>query len=852
MNVDHYAILIGLKTYSRLGDPPGANLLGPENDANAVYAWLTAPDEGGLPKENVKLLRSSDFPAPPDGRPTGEMLNEAFRWLDGLARAREKRNERRSVGRRLYFYASGHGFSPRFRQGCLLTGDAAEEEIAANISPTLWLDWWQDAEYFREYVLWMDCCMDRQVLTQPQPAPLKPIGCGGAPGPTFVAFAASRPLKAIEKPIPDDAGQVHGVFTWNLLRGLRGAAVNAFGMVTGGSLADWLRYAQFSWLEGLDLQNPDIAKEPAIVDSDDGLVFARALSPAGFKISFSFFNPLPAGSTVRIWSGSPPSPGAPLAVAGDRLVLDLPSGIYVLEAQGLGLRHGFTVTRDATVAVSDAGAAPRSAGGLFAIALDPGDPTAEIKVLGGRFETIDTGHGTLQARLPFGLYVLRIRVGRQIVEKVLLLDADWPAAAGAAPETSRAAPAMPGITSAAPLPQTSATHEAQQSAVKASLGRVDVRRGEGAQLMVMARVFTADGVGASGARPWDTVSVRDLRGATVADLATDGVEEAGHDPFKVCTVALPPGQYVLQHAARFGGAIAQSLVVPPGGWRLEAYLLDRPGFSQPLARLRVTLLMRRIGEAWGTAEDVIIEKARVALVDERPFLGQELAELLLRKFDNPLAGIIGGHLLLMQREQGQSPQLGWLNEVVRNLRALVGSEHPDVEALSLSCPLASLRRFAPVRGVPLFERSWRMLVEASRTNHRLVPAGLWRRVQAEREAPPFLCWAAEEKARAAYMTQLARTVFAPRADPPAPSAESHAASLALPTSAPALAGQHEAGLAPPRATPLSAPAAPPARRQAEPASRATIGVREAVERAAALGLPPVALKALRETFQADR
>ena len=51
MHPDHYAIVIGLSAYPRLGDPPGANLLGPENDAAAVLAWLTDPHGGGLPPE---------------------------------------------------------------------------------------------------------------------------------------------------------------------------------------------------------------------------------------------------------------------------------------------------------------------------------------------------------------------------------------------------------------------------------------------------------------------------------------------------------------------------------------------------------------------------------------------------------------------------------------------------------------------------------------------------------------------------------------------------------------------------------------------------------------------------------
>lgn len=635
----------------------------------------------------------------------------------------------------------------------------------------------------------------------------------------------------MEKPVPEDGGKCHGVFTWNLLRGLRGAAANSFGMVTGRGLADWLRYAQLSWMETPDLTNPDIAKEPAIIDEDDRLVFARGLGPAAFNVTLAI--PGAAGREARIWSGAPPTPSAPLAIKQGRLAVSLPAGLHVVEVLGTALRHGFAVTRDAEIEVSDTGETPRQAGGLFKLTIEYSDPTAEIRLVGSQFQTVDTGTKGLSATLPHGLYAMRIRVGRQFVEKVILLDADWPSTEST--ESVQALPALPVITSAAPLPETSAIHEPQQRAVRDSQNRTDVSAGNGAQLMVMARLFTQEGTGHQDARPWEGVQVLDERGATVADLDVHGQEYAERDPFKVCSIALAPGAYVLRRVSREGGTTAQSLIVS-GGWRLEAYLLDRPGFSQPAARLRTTLLMRRIGAPWGTPEDVLLEKARVALIDERPALNDELSALLLGKHDNPLAGIIGGHLLLIEREQGQSRQLGLLNEVVENLRRLVGPDHPDVEALSLACPQHSLQRTAPVRAAPIFERSWRMLVDGSRTNKRLVPAALWQRVQAEGGRPPFLCWSLDADRQEACLEQLAQRVF----DPPHEMADA----VDGPNGAPSMLEGIAMSMAAPFAAMASSRAAPGAdwRRAG----------RDVAKRAAALGLPPAALDALRKRFHAGR
>jgi hypothetical protein len=329
------------------------------------------------------------------------------------------------------------------------------------------------------------------------------------------------------------------------------------------------------------------------------------------------------------------------------------------------------------------------------------------------------------------------------------------------------------VTSAAPLPGTRTTHEYHAAAARVqSAGVFDVNAGAGVELMVMTRCFTSnDGDAPPDARPWDGVAVLDSSGRVLADMTTAGRHETGRpggggDPVGVCTFALAPGAYVLRYPGEEEHA-AQSLVLPPGGWRLEAYLLRslNGGIETPLSR--ISLIMRRIGAPWGTAEDLKIEKARIALADERPILNEELVALLIQKCDNPLAGIIGGHLLLIEHEQGGTTlSLDLLNTVVKNLRMLVGCEHPDVEALSLECPNATLRRDRPVLRPPIFERSWRMLVKASYGNARLIPLSLWQQVHATLTAPPFLCWATDDAVQRGFRAALAAAVFGRPDDTP--------------------------------------------------------------------------------------
>lgn len=729
MNPDHYAIVFGLSDYPLLGTPPPANLNSPAADADVLVQWLTGP--GGLPDTNIKLIRSGTFQPPP--APTRDQLEQAFRWLNDLAEKNSQAGRARSVGQRIYLYASGHGFSPGVSQACLLAGNATENDVTANVFPSAWLDWLQDANYFREFVLWMDCCMDR-LMTQPSPPPLRPILSGGAPGPSFVAFGAPRPLKAVERAIAQDGGKFHGIFTWNLLEGLRGAAADERGFVTARSLSDWLRQSQLSWLDASERDSPDVAKEPYLSMLDD-IVFARNVAKKRFDVTL-MSSLVAAPSDAYLWSGHPPKRSDAFTLQPGGTTLPLTPGLYVAEVPAAGLRHGFAVTRSDTIALSDTAARPSANDAMFALNVDPGDPVATIRVVGHQFQPIDRQAGRLNATLPFGLYSIRLRTGRQVMDKVILLDAPWQQVAGA---PASALPAMPLITSAAPLPATRTTNAPQQTAAREGTTRHDIKRGAGAELMVMCRSF---GEGASGSLPWEGVSVLDSNGQILADLATAGTRSEAPDPVGVCSFELSPGAYVLRYPLGGGTHAAQSLILPPGGWRVEAYLLHSGGSSAG-GHPRMSLFMHRTGAAWGSGEEVLLEKARVALADERLVLNDELSALLLLKFENPLAGIIGGYLLLIEHETGDKSNINLLNTVVGNLRQLVGDDHPDVEALSLACPDRGLRTRRSLSAPPLFERGWRLFVEASQLEPTLVPLTVWQQVHATIQAPPFLSWSTD-------------------------------------------------------------------------------------------------------------
>ncbi|MDR6305798.1 hypothetical protein GGQ85_003523 [Nitrobacter vulgaris] len=859
MKTDHFAIVIGLSSYPNLGDPPPDNLQGPENDADAIAAWLTDLKGGGVPSGNIRIIRSRDLQSPPKAEPTRDQLETAFLWLDKLAADNQSAGKGRKVGARLYFYVSGHGFSPRFRDGCLLAGNVAERQFSANVCPSAWLDWLRDADYFGEYVLWMDCCMDRQVLTPPTAPPLTFMGGGGA-GKTFIVFAASRPLKAAEKEIPPGSGQWHGVFTWNLLQGLQGAAVNQFGLVTARSLADWLRQAQLGWLDAVDRSGASVAKEPAIIEKDESIVFASGVAPLKFDVTLRV-----SGATspteIRLWSGSPPIPSSSIMIAHGGSTIQLAPGLYL--AEGAGLRHGFAVTRSMTLDLEESGEPVKQAAGKFTLSVDPSDASADITLLRDRFDVLMGGKAQLVCpMLDFGLYECRITIGRQIVEKVILLDRDWPpsasapsleATAGEAPAADDL-PRLPQITSAAPLPGTRATHEYHQAAAKSP--NYDIEVGEGAELMIMARWFSSGAEALPRRMPWEGVLVLDASSAVVADLTEQGRNYSVNDPVGACAISLAPGAYELRYPYPLGSdtRFAQSLMLPPGGWRLEAYVLYDARDAG--ARPAVSLLMRKTGASWGTDDDLQLQKALVTLADERSVQNPLLSDLLPGKSLNPLAGIVDAHLLLMSENKGGTG-LSQLNEIVAKLRAMVGTEHPDVEALSLRCPNPSLHTRAPIGAPPMFERSWELLLDASQDHPELISPTLWKKVHVRAAVPPYLVWCPDEAVQAAYLRELEKTVFNERASPALASPTSSSLEKTSRTnrsSFESLAGgankgpRTRAARRPERANipfpefPQQAPAPVPA--------AGSVSEQEIARRARAFRLPPAAVEVLRQELAA--
>jgi hypothetical protein len=135
------------------------------------------------------------------------------------------------------------------------------------------------------------------------------------------------------------------------------------------------------------------------------------------------------------------------------------------------------------------------------------------------------------------------------------------------------------------------------------------------------------------------------------------------------------------------------------------------------------------------------ELALQALAGARRLRGAELRGILSEKYRDPMLGIYGGHLLLME----QDPDLGLVDTVIGNTDGLIPG-HPDVRALKVA---AALRRDPPgpadevFDSPPMLAAGWRAVVAASRIDPSVVPPGSLSDLIADRIARsgPWLVWA---------------------------------------------------------------------------------------------------------------
>ena len=217
-NAADFALVVGVEKYANgLPDAQYA-----ERDAEAVRAHLVAL---GVPERNIKFLSGSRASL-------SAMTALVEDWLTA------------SVGEngRAFFYFSGHGSpDPATGQVFLVPHDGMPSLLTKTAYPVKRL--YESLEHLKakQVIVALDACFSGMGGRSVLPEGARPLILKGGTslnaGSRILLLAASGP-KQITGGLPE---QGHGIFTYHLLKGLGGAAVDSDGVITPLGLYDYMK-----------------------------------------------------------------------------------------------------------------------------------------------------------------------------------------------------------------------------------------------------------------------------------------------------------------------------------------------------------------------------------------------------------------------------------------------------------------------------------------------------------------------------------------------------------------------------------------------------------------------------------
>jgi hypothetical protein len=341
------------------------------------------------------------------------------------------------------------------------------------------------------------------------------------------------------------------------------------------------------------------------------------------------------------------------------------------------------------------------------VTIEASHPATEIFVIDGNFNLVDRGLDRLKTRLLPGLYKIKFKTGSMIKEIHQVIEPSSDSIRVTGPEMR--------FSTSAPLSQTRTIHDYHQYPVTRLSQEISRRLGQGSQFFFFGRDLESG--------PPKNValglSLVNLANETLLDLSRQGDHNA-EQGWAGCTVEVDPGVYRLRLQVGQDITLEQTLVASPG-WQTQIFWLRRNyGPGRPMRRVDLdtaSILMAPLGRGFDpNREDLrTTDLARLGLVNRRAVVSPaDLRQMLWEKFENPMLGLLGAHLLLLSTE----PDLPLLRIVVTNLRRLLG-QHPDIEALALR-----LGETVPAFSIPpMLRNSWQLIVQASATKPDLVPMG---------------------------------------------------------------------------------------------------------------------------------
>lgn len=405
------------------------------------------------------------------------------------------------------------------------------------------------------------------------------------------------------------------------------------------------------------------------------------------------------------------------------------------------------------------------------------DETTEIFVVATDFALRARGARRLKQDLEPGIYKVRAVSGRSEWQRVVVLrdnmNIDVPTIE---------------FGSAAPLAHTSRTHETHMSAAEQaappdldedthaafahSAGPAS-RPSHSGSLVFMARWWTpwhdsgpqklndpawGASLATGGGRRLMSLASRGEgaryeaqteAGSQIAPVATWFSGDLAQDRYSGVSLRAHPGIYTLGLYDGEGKSEQPITILP--GWRTHVFALYEPSqggggdvWTGPRKRL-VDISVHITRGGLSVSDDIVrlTDAARFALADERSSATSELLNYVRGKFQNPMLGLYGAHLLLLLKQKASAASIerpvgyddGLFHEVLENTASLFGEDHPDIAALRGKDARTETLRFPP-----MLSHGWKNLLDASADRPELVPPRLWRRTAQRTQTEPFFAW----------------------------------------------------------------------------------------------------------------
>lgn len=355
------------------------------------------------------------------------------------------------------------------------------------------------------------------------------------------------------------------------------------------------------------------------------------------------------------------------------------------------------------------------------------DVLTEIYLIDHQLLLRRSGLGELDVELPPGIYKIKWRVGYELRERLVHLDA------AGSPHLVELE-GLPTL-SAAPLAGSSDFRDDHAHQAAAASRATHRRAGSGAGLFFFSREVPASSADNQGTEPLETTCSAILlspNGDRVAELTRDGVSGS---TWCACTLDIDPGIYRLQ--IQDGSSRGTEMTVPVrAGLQTQLFFLRRTCKRDGVTWRDLALFLSAEAAFNPESSDLLqTERLRWLFAQRRHLASDHVLDLLDRCSwtKQPLQALFLAHLLLLSGKDVQSN----LPDLIDAIRGRL----PDGDVVPLDLE-AGLEPSAPVSFAPLLRRSWEILVGHSASRPSLIPADIELARLAGRvvSSEPWLAW----------------------------------------------------------------------------------------------------------------